>query len=327
MAAATPASTADRPARTVTVVVNPRASTGASTQLWQTTTELLSRRAAGYRELHTHGDGQDPERIATLVREEGSDLLIAAGGDGTVGAAVQALMQIPAAERPTLALFPLGTANNVARSLGLMSARHGGTRAIEAAVQTALEGRDRTIDVGRTGNRYFLGSLALGMDADILALRNRYARRFRGSRLVRGYPLYLWSCAQSLARVHGVGGTVTIDGVTLEANVYNLLVTNTAVYAGEFRFHGGDPSADGQLDVHLFEGAADYVNRYTAAWLRHLRHQRGKPVVGPRNLRTASRIEVDLEREVALQIDGEELGVARSCTISVDPDAVSVRVP
>ena len=69
MAAATPASTADRPARTVTVVVNPRASTGASTQLWQTTTELLSRCAAGYRELHTHGDGQDPERIIAAYRQ------------------------------------------------------------------------------------------------------------------------------------------------------------------------------------------------------------------------------------------------------------------
>ncbi|TFH19484.1 MAG: hypothetical protein E4H03_13795, partial [Myxococcales bacterium] len=164
LAAEPPASTADRSARTVTVVVNPRASTGASAQLWRTTTDLLSRRATGYRELHTHGDGRDPERIAALVREEGSDLLIAAGGDGTVGAAVQALMQISAAERPTLALFPLGTANNVARSLGLMSARHGGARAIDTAVQTALGGRDRPMDVGRTGDRHFLGSIALGMD-------------------------------------------------------------------------------------------------------------------------------------------------------------------
>jgi diacylglycerol kinase (ATP) len=308
-------------------VVNPRASTGASAQLWRTTTDLLSRRATGYRELHTHGDGRDPERIAALVREEGSDLLIAAGGDGTVGAAVQALMQISAAERPTLALFPLGTANNVARSLGLMSARHGGARAIDTAVQTALGGRDRPMDVGRTGDRHFLGSIALGMDADILALRNRYTRRFPGSRLVRGYPLYLWSCAENLARVHGVSGTVTVDGVALEGNVYNLLVTNTAVYAGEFRFHCGDPSADGRLDLHLFKGAADYVSRYTAAWLRHLRHQRGKPVAGPRNLRTARRIAVDLERDVAVQIDGEELGASRSCTIFVDPNAVTVRVP
>lgn len=261
------------------------------------------------------------------MREEGSEILVAAGGDGTVGAAVDAIVRLDPSERPALALFPFGTANNIARSLGLMSGRRGGARAIRCAIEAALSGRERRIDLGRVGERYFLGSFALGIDADILAVRNHYTRRFFGSKLVRGYPLYLWSTAQCLTTARATAARVCIDGRARELDVYNLLVTNTSVYAGEFRFHAGDPSADALLDLHLFDGAFDYVTRYAAAWLRHLRHERGAPVASPPKLDSAACIEVELERPVRAQLDGEEIGQLNTCTLAVAAESLTVRVP
>lgn len=311
----------------VAIVVNPHTCAGSTAELWRAARERLGRDAIVVAELETRPDRSNASRVGRLVAECHPDVVVAAGGDGTVRDVAKGMMASTARTRTALAILPLGTANNVARSLGLSSCRRAGMAAIETALTTMLSRSARWIDVGSIGDDYFVGSFALGMDADILRMRNRYRARFPSSRLVRGYPLYLWSCGLNLLRPHGADARLTIDGDAMTMRAYNLLVTNTSIYAGEFRFDGVDRSDDGQLDLHLFGGPLDYVARYTAAWVRHLRHGRGLGSTEPNDLFRMRSLAVRLDAPLYAQIDGEPMAAIDECTIAVVPRALCVRVP
>jgi diacylglycerol kinase (ATP) len=307
----------------IALVVNPRALAGPHARAGRAALDALRRRASCAAELETRGDGADAGRVARLVREVAPDVVVAAGGDGTVSEVARGLVEDRAP--PVLAILPLGTANNVARALGLPPP---GGRDATVAVAAALAGRTRRLDLGWLDGRYFVGSAALGMDADILRTRNRLRRRLRLGRRLGGYPLYLWSCAFNLlASRHGARARLRVDGAELERDAYDLLVTNTPLYAGEFRFDAEGHDDDGCLDLHVIGGPLDYVRRFVAAWVRHLRWTRGRPVTAPSGLMRAREIAIALERPVALQVDGEEVGAVARCTVRVAPGALAVRVP
>jgi diacylglycerol kinase family enzyme len=322
-ARAEPAPTSQRRSR-IAVVVNPHSHTGA----WPRGRESLRRDAIVCGELETCADGDNVRRMTRLLGDTRPEIVIAAGGDGTVSDVVQAIMLTKADERPALAILPFGTANNLARSLGMISCRHGGAQAVDLAVATALNGAQRQIDLGRVGlgrvgQRHFVGSFALGMDADILMMRNRLRSRLR----LGGYPLYFCSCALNLLRPHGAAARLCVDGSAVTSRAYNLLITNTPIYAGEFRFGTDDSSDDGYLDLHLFEGPLDYLHRFPAAWRRHVRHTRGLPSRAPRERQLVRTLQVELASPVACQLDGEEYESAAFYEIGVVPRALTVRVP
>ncbi|MFI5366866.1 MAG: diacylglycerol/lipid kinase family protein [Candidatus Binatia bacterium] len=314
------------PAQRVAVVTNPRACAKVPRQWWRNATAALHSAAVVCAEVETRGGGGNVDRITRLIEETRPQTVTAAGGDGTVSEVVQGIMQARVTPLPALAIIPLGTANDVARSLGLHSWRRGGQAAIDIAVTTVLNGFERRIDLGQVDGRYFVGSFAVGMDADILCWRNRYHDKIRPQAL-RGYPLYLLSCAVNLLRPHGGAARLCVDGATHTAAVYNLLITNTPIYAGEFRFDAREHVDDGRLDLQLFTGPLGYLAGFPAAWLRHLRYNRGRSVQPPRQLQRVRTVDVELDAAVVAQLDGEEFGRASGYRIRVVPQALTVRVP
>ncbi|MDX2166187.1 MAG: diacylglycerol kinase family protein [Deltaproteobacteria bacterium] len=304
----------------ILLIANPRSA--AATPLGPAARAALGRCGAVH-EVTTLGAGDDVARIAAALAQP-CDAVVAAGGDGTVRAVSAALMQVAA--RPPLAILALGTANNVARSLGFPSVRQVGAAAIEATCRALAGRQSRSLDLGRADGEWFVGSFALGMDAAILAARNRWRARWRLGPRLGGYPLYLASCAANLAVHRGVATRLTVDGATRAAPLYNLLVANTALYAGEFRFDADDRSGDGLLDLHEFASAGAYVRGFVTAWRRHLAYERGASVVAPPLQRVRS---VVIESDVALrsQLDGEEGPSATSFTVEVVPGALLALSP
>ena len=101
--------------------------------------------------------------LAAAAVRDGYDLVVAAGGDGTIGLVASELL----GSNTALGILPLGSVMNVARSLGL-------PRDAAAAAEALRSGEVRAIDVGETGGRPFFEAGSVGMNAAMF----REAQRF-----------------------------------------------------------------------------------------------------------------------------------------------------
>lgn len=316
----------------VGVVVNPRGRAAVPAALWERTVAALCDGGVCCQAIETHPDDANADRVARLIEDLRPGTVVAAGGDGTLTAVVQGLMRARVDTRPALAILPLGTANNVARSLGLRSYRHEGEAALDLAVATARGGEGQWLDLGYVqvdagGGAYFIGSFAIGMDAQILRTRNQLRRHFRLGPRTGGYPLYLLSCALCLLIHRRAAAQVGADAVAVAEPLYNCLVLNTPLYAGEFRFDAAANVADGCLDLHVFRGPMDYVRTFVGAWRRHLHHTAGRPVRIPQRVQRVREVDVELTTPVAAQLDGEECTPSARYSIRVVPRTLLVRTP
>ena len=124
-------------------------------------TAVARQRAIGHTiEIRVTSEKGDARR---LVAETGEvDLLIAAGGDGTLNEVIHGLMDLSEVARPVLGVVPLGTANDFATGCGI-------PRDPEQALTLCLEGREVAVDVGKANEHWFLNAASIGFGAEITA--------------------------------------------------------------------------------------------------------------------------------------------------------------
>ena len=101
------------------------------------------------------------EATSIAARAAGYDTLVVLGGDGVIHEVVCGLMSLPRERRPRLAVLPLGSGNDYARTLGM--ARND----VEGAFAQIVRGTARPVDVGRVNGTYFAETLSFGLDAAI----------------------------------------------------------------------------------------------------------------------------------------------------------------
>jgi lipid kinase YegS len=98
-----------------------------------------------------------------FVAEAGEvDLVIAAGGDGTLNEMVHGLMDLPTAARPAVGVVPLGTANDFAKGCGIPLDP-------DEALALCMEGTAAPVDVGKANEHWFLNAATIGFGAEITA--------------------------------------------------------------------------------------------------------------------------------------------------------------
>jgi diacylglycerol kinase (ATP) len=141
-------------------IVNPAANHGRSQQVAAGLRSLTAGQEAVWHETERAGHAVV---LARQAGEQGCDLVVACGGDGTVHEVVNGLMQVPKEKRPALGIIPLGSGNDFAHILGLPS------DPVEA-LRSALDGQPHALDIGlacdQDGRReYFDNTLGIGFDA------------------------------------------------------------------------------------------------------------------------------------------------------------------
>jgi YegS/Rv2252/BmrU family lipid kinase len=145
------------------------------------------------RDVHWEGT-EYPGHAIELARragEQGYDLVIALGGDGTVHEVINGLMQVPEQARPSLGIIPLGSGNDFAHILGI-PADPG------EALQSALNGQSHALDVGSVqdeNNRleYFNNTIGMGFDSHV----NLHTRKIT---VVHGFLMYFVALIQTIFR-------------------------------------------------------------------------------------------------------------------------------
>ena len=115
--------------------------------------------------------------LARQAGEEGYDLVVAMGGDGTVHEVVNGLMQVSSTHRPALGIVPVGSGNDFAHSLGISAQA-------DTALRQVLSGSPKPIDIGqfRLGDgqiEYFSNTVGIGFDT-IVTIHSRQVPFFQG---------------------------------------------------------------------------------------------------------------------------------------------------
>jgi diacylglycerol kinase (ATP) len=188
-----------------------------------------------------------PEETAALAAEAvraGCDLVVAAGGDGTIGAVATQLLRT----ETVLGILPLGSIMNVARSLGL-------PRDLAAAAEILAVGEVRAIDVGEAKGRPFYETGSVGMNAAMF----REAQRFE-----QGDWLSILRTVVVAFRYRPARMEIRLDDGTVRTRALMVTVSNGPYTGAAMTVAPGARLDDGKFDVRVF--------RRFSKWqlLRHL---------------------------------------------------------
>ena len=182
--------------RAVSVLLNARSGTGHTEQKAQDLRRAF-REAGCDAIVASVGPDGDMRGIARKLLDKQPEVLVAAGGDGTVGA----LADMVRGTDTALGVLPAGTFNHFARDLGI-------PLELEKAIDVIAAGRRARVDVGEVNGRCFVNNASLGLYADLVRERTRQQRRLRRSKRTA----MLWATLAMLDRPPLVDLRLEIDG-------------------------------------------------------------------------------------------------------------------
>lgn len=178
---------------------------------------------------------EDPAGLAAIIRAEGpgAEVIVIAGGDGTLNAAAEALLD---AGRP-LAILPTGTGNDLARTLGLP------LDPVESARLVKRGGRQR-IDLGRANQKLFFNVANVGLGAEL-------TRHHTGERKRRFWIFaYVLSVRDAWKQLHPFTVRLRCDGEERQLKAIQVAVGNGRHYGGGMTIHDDARIDDQQLKVY-----------------------------------------------------------------------------
>ncbi|GAA2601907.1 diacylglycerol kinase family protein [Actinomadura fulvescens] len=319
------------------LIANPKA-----TSTSQRARDVLVRAFSGDLDLHVAETGHrgHATELGRQAAEEGYDVVVVLGGDGTVNETVNGLLADgPSPDLPALAVLPCGSANVFARAVGLPNDPLAATRPVLEALRA---GRYRTVGLGtalltggssgmaghdRAGGteRYFTFCAGVGLDAEVV--REVERRRVAGAKA--DPSLYVrTTLRQYFTGTDRKQATLTLEqpGQPARPGLFFAFVSNTAPWT----FMGRrplnlTPRANFSRGLDVFGMRSMDVLPMAGAVAQMLlggnRLVQGRHVL---NVHDAAELTLRAERPVAFQLDGDYLGEQECITFRSVPKAIRV---
>ena len=247
------------------------------------------------------------EDVSRKIRAFSSDVdcVVVGGGDGTINAAAPGLI----ATGLPLGILPLGTANDLARTLGL-------PMTLDAAIGVVANGRPRRIDLGEVNGYPYFNVASLGFGVDLTRALTGDAKRRWGA---LGYAV---AGLRVLRRMRPFHAEITIGDHRTVSKTVHLAVGNGRHYGGGMTVHVEAEIDDGKLDVYSLE-----VDNIWAllALVPALRSGKTADYTDIRSL-VGEEIRVTTRRKRSVNADGE-IVTRTPATFRVLHAAVTVLVP
>jgi diacylglycerol kinase (ATP) len=279
------------PPAPVVVVANPSAGRGKAGRLIGSVGRRLHEAGIDH-EVRISSSAEDLERRAREAAEEGTKVVAALGGDGSVGLAANGLLGTGAA----LAILPSGTADDFASSIGI--------RKLDAAVRAIADANIVPIDVVRVTagatTRHYVALAGCGFDSEVNEAAN--AMRIK----LGGTGTYVAALVKTLSRFTPAAFRIELDDEVVEGPHMLVVVGNSISYGGGMKVTPDASIVDGVLDVCLLRAMSK-----TAFVRAFPRVFRGTHVSHPAvRMARARRVKVEADRRVMVYADGERVGPA-----------------
>ena len=286
------------------IVANPTAGHGKAGKVVGKVDHLLH--AAGIEhEVVLSESGPDLEARVRRAADDGASVVGCIGGDGTVGLAANGLIGTDA----TLAIFPSGTADDFAASIGL--------KGLESAVRAITAGNVARIDTGlvrtQERTRHYVAIASCGFDSEVNEAANAMTVRIGGT------GTYVVALVKTLSRFTPAGFTIDLDGEVVRGQHMLVAIGNSISYGGGMKVTPDASLVDGMLDVCMLRAVSK------PAFLRAFpRVFRGTHVTHPAvRMARVRRLHIEADRRVMVYADGERVGPGPA-TIEVVPASLSV---
>jgi len=292
------------------VIYNPIARAGRPRRVQQWITSALTEAGLEY-QLEVSEDPRTATELARQAAGQGFDQVIAAGGDGTVNAVINGL----AGSASALGIIPLGTANALAKNIGLPDGD------IVAAVQVIAQARTRRIDLGMINGRYFGAMAGVGLDAQVASEVKDHWKQWLGNLAFVGQLLTMVTRYQPCDFDLQLHGEPSLDIVE---PLWAIVICSFPLYTWRLKFVTQARADDGQLDVIIFHHCGLHhllgpVVR-TFLWGHGLGKSRYITVT------RARRIQISSQPACWWQADGD-VGGQTPVVVEVAAEALSLLVP
>ena len=281
-----------------------------------------------------------PLQATELARQavsRGAQVVIAAGGDGTINEVANGLVDTDAA----LGVLPLGTTNSWALQMGIpaLNPLLPGTQAAKMiasleervarplpvnyyrkmlldAAQALVDGRTVAVDMGELSGRYFLMWAGIGFDAAIVQSMSLEEKKALGS------WAYVLPAIESAFQYSSTDAWLNLDGKVLKVSTPFIVVSNIQLYGGMIAIGARACVNDGKLDVCIFKGGGFFTFVRQAMEVLTHRHLEDPQV----EYYQCREIVVESAHPLPIHVDGEP-SVTTPGTIRAVPSSLRVIVP
>jgi diacylglycerol kinase (ATP) len=295
-------------------LVNPASANGSTGRRWA---EMAHRAATRGLEGDVHFS-ERPGQLGELARaaaDAGAKLLVVVGGDGSVNEVANGIVGRDDVE---VAVIPRGTGWDLARTFAI-------PHSLDGAIDVALTGRGRPIDLGRAtyhaweggeAQLYFANVASAGMSGAIAQRANDTTKAFGGK------ASYLWATLAVFARWQNSVLRISVDGESRTGRMHDVVVANGRNFGGGMIICPEAEPDDGLFDVLTI---GDLTKRDLLVTLpktyrgRHLPHPKAELLRG-------AMVTVDSDATLPIELDGEQPGTTPA-RFEIVPRALRLRVP
>jgi len=287
----------------VVIIVNPVSGVRKKNLIGRYAGQVLNNELFEWEIVYTGKQGHATE-IARDAAEKGIDIVIAAGGDGTINEVAKGLVHTAT----VLGLIPLGSGNGLAHHLRIP------TNPV-SAFEAINRFNTKRIDTVKINNNIFVSIAGVGFDA-------RVARKFSKSRR-RGFLAYFSIVSREYPWYTPRNYELTIDGIPLSRKALLISFANSGQFGYNTQIAPTARVDDGLIDVCIVQKVPLYEIPIIAHLLYWNRIDQSKYV----EILKARKVELVQKRNRYINLDGESVKTGRKLLIEIDPLSLNIIVP
>lgn len=263
------------------LVVNPKSRDGHSEVLTEAI-DLLRNSGIEVKVCVTESASHMASCIENYREQEG--VVIVAGGDGTISSALESIYK----SKQTLAIFPMGTANDLARSLGVR-------QDILAAAQVIIDDKRERINLAKVNSSYFVNVAHIGLGVDVTRELTSEMKKYFG------VFAYLGAFTSVMKRNKSFRVTIKADGWERSVRAIHLAVGNGRYYGGGNIVDDDSTLLDGQLNLFCLKPIRWWRLLLLGINFRNGNLRKAERVV----CKKAKKISVNTSKSKRVEADGE----------------------
>jgi diacylglycerol kinase (ATP) len=291
-----------------TIILNPTAGRGLGSQR----REAIGK-AFPHAKIFQTTRSAEATDLARCAASEGAELVISAGGDGTLGEVLNGIFGTDA----QLGILPVGTGNDFARTLGIGADWN-------RALETLRAGTARAVDVGKIEvgdqSRYFLNVAGAGFDSRCAARINEHRPKVLSK--LSGTTAYIVAVLSELRTYQTAHIRLELDGHVVENQGIMCAIANAQTYGGGMKVAPDADLCDGLFDICLIKdiSAFEFLRAFPGVFAgKHIHHPKVE-------MFRAAKVRLQCEPPLPVLVDGDILG-ASPAHFEIVPHAVQVLAP